>query len=232
MEIISNKRFDLSILGIASACKVHCIHVKVIDIAGRAKEMVATIADVSWVSKLSGIRQRTFKARAKRTIEKLVNDVLNKVDSTISEEFGEFLISDTAQIALIRGHAHVKVPLAELLGRKVTGNPGFDFHTESKNNLIMFGEAKYSGNSTPRAQALDQIVEFIELEKDDADLLILESFVSEDALNNALEMKKGYVAAFSLNSNNPELIFKNAIKSDVVKKLLEYPELYLIAIQV
>lgn len=84
--------------------------------------------------------------------------------------------------------------------------------------------------SVPESDA--PINSFIELEKDDADLLIIESFVSEDALNNALEMKKGYVAALSLNSNNPELIFKNAIKSDVVKKLLEYTELYLIAIQV
>lgn len=232
MKIISNEKYDLVALEIESDCEVHCIHVQIIDVKGRANEMITSISDDSWISKLSSIRQKTFKARAQRTIEKLVNDILKKVDNTITEEFGEFLISDTAQLSLEKGHLHTKVPLAELLKEKVTGNPGFDFHTESSNNLIMFGEAKYSGNSTPRARAINQIADFIELEKDNAELIILENFVSKEAINNADDDKKGYAAAFSLNSDNPELIFKNALKSDAIDRLLRFPELYLIAIQV
>lgn len=232
MRIIRNEKYDLKAIGIVSACEVHCIHVEILDIEKRAKEMIDAIADDSWILKLSRIRQKTFKARAQRTIETLVNDILKKVESQMSKEFGEFLISDTAQLTLINSHSHVKVPLAELLGRKLTGNPGFDFHTESPSNLIMFGEAKYSEKSTPRAKALEQIVDFITLEKDNADLLIIESFVSNNALENAIEDNKGYVAAFSLNSNNPELIFKNALMSDAGKTLLDYPELFLIAIEV
>ncbi len=232
MEIISNHKYDLETLDIQSDCEVHCIHVKVIDIERRANQMITTISDESWISKLTARRQKTFRARAQRTIEKLVNDILAKVDNTITEEFGEFMISDTAQLSLELEHSHTKVPLAELLKEKVTGNPGFDFHTESQNNLIMFGEAKYSGESTPRARAINQIAEFIELEKDNAELIILENFVSDEAMDNADIERKGYVAAFSLNSDNPDLIFKNALNSDAIKNLLEFPELYLIAIQV
>jgi len=232
MRIISNVKYDLNTIGIESDCEVHCIHVQILDFKNRAEEMITTISDNSWISKFSGTTRKSFKARAQRTIEKLVNDILKKVDSEITVEFGEFLISDTAQLALMRGHSHFKVPLAELFGRKVTGNPGFDFHTESSKNLIIFGEAKYSCESTPRAKALSQIVKFIELEKDNAELIILEHFVSSKAMKNADEDKKGYVAAFSLNSDNPELIFKNALKSEVVVKLLTFPELYLIAIQI
>jgi hypothetical protein len=232
MEIISNHKYDLETLDIQSDCEVHCIHVKVIDIERRANQMITTISDESWISKLTERRQKTFRARAQRTIEKLVNDILAKVDNTITEEFGEFMISDTAQLSLELEHSHKKVPLAELLKEKVTGNPGFDFHTESQNNLIMFGEAKYSGETTPRARAINQIAEFIELEKDNAELIILENFVSVEAMDNADIERKGYVAAFSLNSDNPDLIFKNALNSDAIKNLLEFPELYLIAIQV
>jgi|TARA_B110000908_G_scaffold169938_1_gene228206 hypothetical protein len=232
MKIISNKKYDLKALGIESECEVHCIHVQIIDIKGRADEMITAISDESWISKLSGIRNKTFKARAQRTIEKLVNDILKKVDDNITAEFGEFLISDTAQLSLELEHLHTKVPLAELLKEKVSGNPGFDFHTESDRNHIMFGEAKYSGGITPRAKAINQITDFITLEKDNAELIILENFVSEEAIKNAEEEKKGYVAAFSLNSDNPDLIFINALNSDAIKSLFAYPELYLIAIQV
>lgn len=232
MEIISNEKYDLKALGIESECEMHCIHVRIIDVEGRANQMIDSISDDSWISKLSGIKNKTFKARAQRTIEKLVNDILKKVDNTITEEFGEFLISDTAQLSLEKEHLHTKVPLAELLKEKVTGNPGFDFHTESQSKHIMFGEAKYSGSSTPRARAINQISDFITLEKDNAELIILENFVSEEAINNAMNEKKGYVAAFSLNSDNPDLIFRNALNSYKIKSLLTYPELYLIAIQV
>ena len=142
------------------------------------------------------------------------------------------MISDTAQLSLELEHLHTKVPLAELLKEKVSGNPGFDFHTESDRNHIMFGEAKYSGGITPRAKAINQITDFITLEKDNAELIILENFVSEEAIKNAEEEKKGYVAAFSLNSDNPDLIFINALNSDAIISLFAYPELYLIAIQV
>jgi hypothetical protein len=235
MKIISNEKYDLATLDIESDCEVYCIHVKVLDVEGRANQMITTISDESWISKLSERRQKTFTARAQRTIEKLVNDILTKVhdvNDKVTEEFGEFMISDTAQLSLENKHFHTKVPLAELLKEKVTGNPGFDFHTESQNNLIMFGEAKYSGDSTPRARAINQIAEFIKLEKDNAELIILENFVSDAAMENVDDNKKGYVAAFSLNSDNPDLIFKNALKSEAISSLLEFPELYLIAIEV
>lgn len=232
MKIISSEKIDMSIYKKITTCSVHCIHVKVSDVNSSAEAMVKTISDISWISKLSAVPQMTFEATSKRTIEKIVKDILSKVKDTVTEEFGEYLISYTAQHALEAQHSHIKVPMAELLKEKDAGNPGFDFHTESDSSHIIFGEAKYSGTNTPRADALDQISSFVDLQKDDAELNVLQHFVSPAAIANYSRKKKGYVAAFSLNSNNPALIFKNALKSDVIDKFMCYPELYLIAIEV
>ena len=84
---------------------------------------------------------------------------------------------------------------------------------------------------TSNIEALKQINEFIADGKDMAELIILENFLSSNAIENVLKNKKGYAAAFSLRSDNPDLIFTNALKSDEVRALLTYSELYLIAIE-
>lgn len=231
MEIISHEEIDMKSVGKITECKVVCIHIRVTDIKACAEEMITTISDTSWINKLDTIPKISFEARATRTIEKLVNEILSKVDNEITIEFGEFLISYSAQSVLEQKSLHIKVPLAELLKEKISGNPGFDFHTESSGQYIMFGEAKYSGSGTPKALALNQIAKFIDDKKDDAELILLANFVSKYALEKASRGKKGYVAAFSLNAANANLVFQNALKSPVVEKLLAYQELYLIGIE-
>ncbi|MBP6888788.1 MAG: hypothetical protein KBC21_03730 [Candidatus Pacebacteria bacterium] len=233
IEIISSEKVDMAKYGHISTCHVHCVHAKVTNLHERAKEMVRTISDTSWISKLDTVGKVTFEATSERTIKKLVEDIISKVSDEPTREFGEYMISLGALDLLESGHQHTKVPLAELLKDKIIGNPGFDFHTESTKNNIIFGEAKYSGTITPRADALDQIAKFIQLKKDSADLNVLQHFVTPVAVSNFTEKnKRGYVAAFSLNSPDVTLIFKNALESKVVTELIDHEELYLIAIEI
>ena len=60
--------------GKTTACSVFCVHVKVKSVDASAKDMIKAISDVSWISKLDAVSQITFKARSKRTIEKLVRE--------------------------------------------------------------------------------------------------------------------------------------------------------------
>jgi len=234
MEIISVKEIDMSSYGKSTTCNVHCVHVKINDIDPIAHAMIKDISDTSWISKLDAVSQISFNATSQRTIVKLVNIIVDRIDDTgkLAKEFGEYLVSHSAQNALESNHKHIKLPLAELLKEKDSGNPGFDFHTESKGNNIIFGEAKYSAKGNPRAEALDQLHNFISLKKDAAELIMLEKIVTPTAITNFAINKKGYVAAFSLNSKNPDLIFKNALESDVIDDLINHEELYLIAIEV
>jgi hypothetical protein len=231
MEIISIKKEDMSEYGKSTTASVYSAHVKIKDIEHRATEMIEIISNTSWIDELNAVAKSTFKARAQRTIIKLVEQIASRIENEITAEFGEFMISESAQSTLDTQFEHTKIPLAELLKEKITGNPGFDFHTESKTQIICFGEAKFSGSINPHSKALNQIGEFIELEKDSAELIILANFASEEAVAKSLEGKRAYVAAFSINSNNPETIIKNALKSEAIDPLLKFPEVYIIGIE-
>jgi len=232
MHIITYKHENMNDYDKTTDCNVYSIHVKVDDISAKAKEMIKMIQNTSWIKELNIIEQITFEARAQPTIDKLVHEILSKVSSTLSEDFGEFLISVTAQDSLELQYNHTKVPLAELFKEKKSGNPGFDFHMETHTQLLAFGEAKYSGTINPYTKAIKQINGFIDEDKDKMELTDLKYFTSDEAINNAIDNKKAFIAAFSINSSNPLNIIRNALSSTHIDNLLGYDELYIIGIEV
>ncbi len=216
----------------STSCKVNLIHVKIKDIKERAEEIIRLITDTSWVSHLRPVSRRTYTANANRTINKIVNNILRKVDDEVTEDFGEYLVSVSAQDALVNELSHGRIPLSEILKEKSFRNHGFDFHTESPRAIIIFGESKYSKSENPYNIALSQICDFIKDKKNDTDFELLENFVTPPAMINALNEQMGYAASFSMNSNNPTLIFNRALKSSHIKELSSNPELYLIGVEV
>lgn len=211
---------------------VYSIIIKIKDVEGRAKKMFDTISNTSWLNELKPVEKATFKARSQRSITKMCNLIINRAENEVTKEFGEFMISESAQTILQDNLGHIKVPLAELLKEKISGNPGFDFHTESSSKLISFGEAKYSAKIDPHQKAITQIVDFIKLEKDTAELAIIQNFVSKDAIDKSLTGQKAYVVAFSINSKDPKLIISKALSSNAIESLLTFPELFVIGVQV
>lgn len=232
MEIVWSREEDISALGGQVSGRIFSAFVIIKEIPDRAEEMIRTITDTSWINQLDIVSQKAFQSTTKRTIEKLVKSFFDVANNQITTDFGEYMVSDSAQHVLKDQFNHSKLPLAELLKEKVTGNPGFDFHTETETKLIAYGEAKYSGNSSPYAKALTQINEFIGDKKDDAELIILSKLVSSEAAGNAVEGNKAYVAAFSINAAKPEDIMDNALGSEHIKTLLSFPEVYVIGIKV
>jgi hypothetical protein len=232
MEIISIGKVNMTDYGKTSMGEVYKIHVKINDVELRAKEIIQSISDSSWISSLGIIEQLSYSARAKKTIEKLVKEIFEKVDTVVTEEFGEYLVSESAKDSLINHMSHTSIPLAEMWKEKKTGNPGFDFHTESPSNLISFGEAKYNSNSNPHTVAINQIVGFIKDGKDTMELVDLKNFTTTEAINNAIIGQRAYIAAFSINGQQYDRIFKTAFESEGFEKLLGFSELYLIGVEV
>ncbi|WP_318445736.1 hypothetical protein [Photobacterium leiognathi] len=230
MNISDKKTYNMTPFDIP--LKVHSILINIDNVRERAEEMITAIQDVCWLNELNPIAKHSYEARAQRTIDKLVNDILKKVEDDVTEEFGEFMISASAQDALVEAFDHVKVPLAELLKEKISGNPGFDFHTETSESLIAFGEAKYSGSKNPYRNALEQIKEFIDLKKHNAEVVDLQHFVTPDAVHNQIQGRSAYIAAFSVNSKKANNIISNAFDSDYLKNLKDQEELYLIGVTV
>ena len=200
--------------------------------AHTVSEMSAEIADTSWISNLAEFDQMLYNATAERTINKIVNDILTQVSNGLNTDIGEYIVSYSAQNALVNHYTHTKVPLAELLKEKISGNPGFDFHTISTKRFVVFGEAKFSMEHTPRAIALSQIKEFTTLKKDHAELGSLKPFIEDDVKANILNGMKGYAAAFSLNAQDIDTVFKNALRDDAIAEIARHNELFIIAIEV
>lgn len=232
MEIKSIETVNMKDFGKTSTGLVFKIHVKIHDIEKRAKDIIQSISNDSWIKDLGVVEQLSYAARAKKTIEKLVTEIFEKVENTVTVEFGEYLVSESAKDSLINHLKHTHIPLAEMWKEKKTGNPGFDFHTESSTNLISFGEAKYSSNSNPHTVAINQIVGFINDGKDTMELVDLKNFTTPEAIENAVMGARAYIAAFSVNGQQYDRIFKTAIESDGFDKLLGFPELYIIGVEV
>lgn len=226
------QELDLDTLDLDYGCKVKYIHIEVPDVSECADEMIKSISNTSWIDRLGVVERGAFRARSTRTIDKLVYDIFNKIDDVVTADFGEFMVSHTALLGLVGKDGHTKFPLAELWKEKVTGNPGFDFHSETPTALIAFGEAKFSAKENPYTRALKQIAGFIVLEKDLAELTDLKNFSTVDAIQNGLKGNKAFVAAFSLNSADPAQIFQNVFRAESFKKLLDQKELYLIGVSV
>src|SRR4051812_7663300 len=129
MEIKSSNKIDMATYGKLTTCDVHCIHLKIKSVPKKAKEMITSIADTSWINKLGAVEKLTFEANSTKTINNLVNGIFKKIKTKVTVEFGEYLISDSAQVVLESEHLHKKVPLAEIIKDRVIGNSGFDFHT-------------------------------------------------------------------------------------------------------
>lgn len=214
------------------ASKINCIHVQVNNFLDIIDEFETYISSTTWIDNLDEIAQLTFKANVKKTIAKVVNDIIAKVktSSKLNDDIGEYLVSYSAQKSLEINYKHTLIPLAELIKEKVSGNPGFDYHSISQNNIIVFGEAKFSLNGTPRTRALSQIIDFID-DRDNAEMLWLQPFLNKYVLKNVVDGKKGYAAAFSYNNYDINKTLVNAINADELDTLINHEEIYLIAVE-
>ena len=214
-------------------CDVKFVHAKVSNVQDMVKGIFDNISNTSWIAQLEPIDRIAYEARAIKTINYIVEKVLNKIANTVTEELGELVVSTNAQDILETHHRHIKLPLAELWKEQVRGNPGFDFHTETPSNFVAFGEAKYNSANSSYGVALKQVVSFIHDRKDDKELSDLKHLISETTKANLLlPTARAYSVAFSIHPDNSMAVYNRIKRNKNFGKLLSYPELYLIGIQI
>lgn len=232
MELLSLTTTEMSVYEPKASGKIYSIALDISDLEKRVQEMYQVITDTSWLEPLDIIDRPTYAARSQPTIDSVVNNILNKVESKVSEELGEYMVSDSAQTALKQHLDHARAPFAELIKEQISGNPGFDFHTESPEAVIAFGEAKYSGVKNSHGKALSQINDFIDKKKDVQEFSDLRRFFTKTAIENAASGKKSFCAAFSIVSDDIDTIMDNALNSKYMSTLFSYEAVYLIGVKV
>lgn len=150
------------------------------------RDIITSLSNLSWIAKFdkSYIRNSFFK-RAEDTAEYLADKILKDDGDKITEDSGEYVVSELAREALVIELKYLDVPLAELFKEQVSGNPGFDFYSANKEKVIIFGEAKYSSGRNAYGIGMEQVDRFIREGQDVSDLNDIDKFFEEESLKLA-----------------------------------------------
>ncbi len=213
-------------------CNICLLQIHVKDTEAKISQIFEEISNTSWVNNLQQLSSRiSFQTAATESIQYLKNKILSGDTSKVTEDSGEFLISVSASIALRDEYEHEVAPISELWKEKKAGNHGYDFHSRSVDNILVFGEAKYCSSGNSHGKAFDQLCDFLDGEKDKKDLHFLEQFFGPFPIERFQAGFKSFAAAFSINSDDHDSIMNNACDSEKNTKLLEFSELYLIGVK-
>lgn len=220
-----------------TSCDIFYLEIIIDDVYNHANELIIKIKDNSWINELDSMAKISYQRKVSDTAKKLEEIFKTPIDNTsskLSEEFGEYMISLDSSESLKQSLNHKVIPLAELWKEKITGNHGFDFHTESPQKTIAFGEAKYRSTGNAYGVAARQVKVLIEEEKDKGDVVnLMHLGVSEAAINNLVANKRDFVLAYSVNSCNLEEIKINCLNNENVKFLnTQAQTLYLIGVHI
>ncbi len=200
-----------------------CI-VSVSDLDKISEKLTSAVLDSSWMLNLDKGTRRTYEYTARETAIALV-EIFKKFsdDHQLGVEFGEVMVSISSARSLSVIFDHIALPIAEIWKPQVKQNEGFDFHTECTQQLINFGEAKFSGSVNPHGKAIPQAEGFINEEKHFRDRAHLVNLTSPKSIENLDDDKFGAIAAFSINSKDHDSIMDNALdsiqKSGLFKKV-------------
>lgn len=234
-QVVFKGRIDVNtdhIELLRGSCNVHFIRVFPQNHSDAIKQLLKLILDYSWLSKIErrSIRD-AFQRRAEKTVQKIQQNIEDCKDDKITSQVAEYIVSTSALSAIADKLHYETVPLSELLGKKISRNPGFDYHCWCPcRNILIFGEAKYIADRSAYISALTQIIEFISVSKDVEDLPDIEHFVPEEVCANVTKEIKGFSAAFSCKNLESSELIKNIKNRPEYSSLLQYKELILVAV--
>ncbi len=227
MKIIESKTIPITGNAI-----VHFIRIDPEDINVTLWSILSTLMDLSWLNRFDPEPLSiSFQRRAEKTIADIKTKFDNCDDGKLTKDAGEYVVSELSREAIVSDLGYLDIPLGELIGKKISGNPGFDFYSQNNGtDTIIFGEAKYISSSSAYSRALEQIDEFITDEKDITDLADLEHFCTPGALQRVISGKKGFAAAFSAKSTSSDRLIQSITANPDFKELLKYEEVLLVAV--
>ncbi len=198
-------------------------------------EIYRSLADISWINRLPNVRQiirNSFLQRANNSLPGLYKLLVSGSSGTLVSDAKQYVVSELGRGAVVNEMGYLDIPLAELLRIQKSGNPGFDFYSESTSEIILFGEAKYVGAQNGFGRALGQIEEFIRDGKDLMDVADLEHFCSSNAMDNMEKGEKGFIAAFSARNISDADLEAHIEQNQSFKNLLAYKELVCVAVNI
>lgn len=195
-------------------------------------DILNTLSSMCWISQMSDVLKQAYHVRAQATIDKLNDDFTNGTVSEIISNTGEYIVSELTRSSIVNELKYMDIPLGELFKQKATGNPGFDIFTVNTNEQILFGEAKYVANSNAYNNAIKQINCFITEKRDQTDLPDLVQFNIANAISNASNGDRGFIAGFSSTTISDGNLEQNIKDNTAYKALPKDKEIICVAVDV
>jgi len=203
------------------------------DIKLTLRSVFESLSNNSWIMKFdNGFLKDTFSVRFQSTIGYISSNIIHEEDDSLTSDSAEYVISEIARSTIVEQLEYLDIPLGELIKEQKSGNPGFDFYSMNKSNIILFGEAKYVAAQNAYGRALEQIYRFHTEKRDVADLLDIQNLCPEASCNEVCKGNKGFIAAFSSKTTPTEKLISN-IKDNVnYQRLFSHKELILVAVDI
>lgn len=226
------KILEIRTINVKGKANVHFIRIDPEDTSETLSNLLIQIMNLSWLKNFDkDYVASSYEERAKITVKDIQAKFSACDNGKLTSEAGEYVVSELAREAIVDKLDYLDIPLAELLGKKVSGNPGFDFHSQNKlTDTVIFGEAKYIASSSAYYTAIKQINKFIEDKKDIRDIADLQPFCTGKALERANKGEKGFAAAFSTKSTSSDRIISSITAMAEFNALIAYNELILVAV--
>lgn len=197
------------------------------------KEVFYSLSNLSWINEFDkDYSRQSFRIRADATVKYISENIIKSSDDSITSDSGEYVISELARKSIITELDYSDIPLGELIKEQKSGNPGFDFYSESGINILLFGEAKYIADRNAYGSAFKQIVRFENEKRDIADLQDIDKFCTEDSLSNVVNGNKGFIAAFASKTITTEQLIENINANADFNILKTFKELICVAVNI
>lgn len=209
------------------------VRINPINIELTLKEVFDSLANLSWLNNFDkDWLKESYQVRADATVKYIADNIIRAGDDKVTSNSGEYVISELARLTLINELSYSNIPLAELIKKQKSGNPGFDFYSENPSNVLLFGEAKYLANQNAYGRAFEQIVRFINESADIGDLPDVDAFCSDNSKSNVKNGIKGFVASFASKETPTQTLVMNIQENEDYKTLAKFTELVCVAVNI
>ena len=212
---------------------IRFFRIRATDIKLTLRAVFESLSNNSWIMKFdNGFLKHTFSIRFQSTIDYISSNIIHEEDDSLTSDSAEYVISEIARSTIVEQLDYLDIPLGEVIKEQKSGNPGFDFYSMNKSNIILFGEAKYVAAQNAYGRALEQIYRFNTEQRDVADLLDIQNLCPKASCDEVCNGNKGFVAAFSSKSTPTERLISNIKNNINYKKLSSHKELILVAVDI
>lgn len=197
------------------------------------RDIITSLSDLSWISRFDKPYMRSsFQKRAEDTAKYLANKILKNDGDKITEDSGEYVVSELAREALVSELKYLDIPLAELFKEQISGNPGFDFYSANNQKVIIFGEAKYNSRQNAYGVGMEQVDRFIREGQDISDLNDIDKFFEEESLQMADKGDKAYAIAFASKGTASERIIRGILSNKYYSNIASNKEVIFLAVNI